>query len=58
MIRNTENHLTDKQKNHASEVSLQGYSKITPIVIQNNSNMYDLEQKARLLVNVLLKLGE
>lgn len=58
MLRNIENHLTNKQKHHASEISLQGYSKITPVVIQNNSNMYDLEKKARLLVNVLLKLGE
>ena len=33
MVRNIENHLTDKQKHHASEISLQGYSKITPVVI-------------------------
>lgn len=58
MIRNIDNHLTDKQKAHASEVSLQGYSRITPVVIQNNSNMYELEKKAILLTNVLLKLGE
>lgn len=57
MLRDVDNHLTDKQKAHASEVSLQGYSRITPVVIRNDSNMYNLENKAILLTKVLLNLG-
>ena len=58
VFREQESNLTENQKNHASEIGLDTYIRISPYAILNNGSLEDLEACIRRAMNKFIYLNK
>lgn len=58
VFREQESNLTENQKNHASEIGLNTYNRISPYAILNNGSLEDLEACIRRAMNKFIYLNK